>query len=291
MSGRTPTRPLDAPCRFDHEHSHGSSRCYQGGCGCVPCRVGNTNRVADYRSRAGGVEVNRRRRAGVALANHVNSLRAEGMSVQVIADLAGVAYNVVENVSRNPQAVIRDVSRDALKGVTVEMWKPHLMPAKQIPNVGVRRRMQALMFMGYHGAELMGRLGKDRKYVTRMVNSEWVFQATHDAVRALYDELWDKPAPESYGGRRAAVRARREGWVGPLGWDDESIDDPAAEPSTGEPVSTGEALLEDVSFLLESGESPEGVAVILNRKLGSIGRLAERHGRRDIARRFYGRAA
>ena len=287
MSGQKPTRPVTQTCRFDHQHRHGSARCYQGGCGCVPCRDGNTMRVTDYRARKKTEDVDARVPAGIDLANHVNELRAAGLPIAAIADLAGVAYNVVENVSKSPTARVRIVSRDALWGVTADMYKRPRMPRKQIPNVGVSRRLKALMYMGYHGADLMRRMGMDERYITRLVNSEWVYQSTFEKVADLYDELWCVPAPDTYGGRRAAARARREGWVGPLGWDEETIDDPAAEPATTREVRpNGAELLSEVAHLLEAGESPEHVANILGRKLSTITRLADRHGEKTIASAF-----
>lgn len=91
----------------------------------------------------------------------------------------------------------------------------------------------------------MRRLGKHERYAHRLTTTDVVFAETRDAVRALFDSLWDMPAPsrnpaEHYTARRARNHAARNGWVGPLSWDDDTIDDPNAAPNiegelSGEP--------------------------------------------------------
>ena len=103
---------------------------------------------------------------------------------------------------------------------------------------GTRRRLQALTFNGWSLTALAGRYGCTLKAVRKMLAYERVSVATAAAVRALYDELWDEPPPEGTPfERRAATMARRyareRGWVPPLAWDDDEIDDPAAVPVPG----------------------------------------------------------
>jgi len=62
-------------------------------------------------------------------------------------------------------------------------------------------------------------------------NNATIRRATADNVRRVYDELWDKPGPS----RISAQRAAKRGWVPPLAWDDDTIDDPAAVADLGEP--------------------------------------------------------
>jgi hypothetical protein len=53
---------------------------------------------------------------------------------------------------------------------------------------------------------------------------------------------------------RAKGIARKYGWVSPLAWDDDNIDDPAATPNLGEPSPRGSSpLLENADWLLAAG--------------------------------------
>ena len=86
------------------------------------------------------------------------------------------------------------------------------------PPHGVRRRLQALMRRGWSLAELGRRLGRSKSSMTALLTGvTYVQWATHAAVAALYDELWDQePDRSTRDARRAATRAQRhaerEGW-------------------------------------------------------------------------------
>ena len=104
---------------------------------------------------------------------------------------------------------------------------------------GTRRRIQALMRCGWSMSLLATRLGQPRQVLRAKLHVRGrVTPATAAAVRALYDELWDRPPPAGTRfERRAATMARRyateRGWVPPLAWDEDAIDDPAAVPADG----------------------------------------------------------
>lgn len=58
-----------------------------------------------------------------------------------------------------------------------------------------------------------------------------VLPRTAALIARVYDELWDLP-PDGTANSISKIRrwAERNGWVGPLCWDDDRIDDPDAEP-------------------------------------------------------------
>lgn len=114
---------------------------------------------------------------------------------------------------------------------------------KSIPNVGARRRIEALQTLGWSMRDLSRKLGKhpDRLSVS-LKNYDGISPANHAAVAALYDQLWDTPAPQRTKGERISARrtianAARHGYLPPLVWDDDEIDDPAAQPH--QPKDTG----------------------------------------------------
>ena len=103
---------------------------------------------------------------------------------------------------------------------------------------GTRRRVQALTFGGWSLTKLAARLGWSRQVLQHKMGAAHVSAASAAKVRALYDELWDQaPAEGTKDEKRAAAMARRyardHGFVPPLAWDDDDIDDPAAVPVPG----------------------------------------------------------
>ena len=104
---------------------------------------------------------------------------------------------------------------------------------------GTRRRIQALMRCGWSVSLLAARLGQPRQVLRAKLHVRGrVTPATAAAVRALYDDLWDRPPPEGTRfERRAATMARRyaaeRGWPPPCAWDEPAIDDPAASSADG----------------------------------------------------------
>jgi hypothetical protein len=162
---------------------------------------------------------------------------------------------------------------------------------------GTRRRLQALMRCGYSLPLLAGRLGCSRQELRLKLHERGsVTAATARAVAALYDELWDRPPPESSHYEKVAASrtrnyARNRGYPLPLAWDDDTIDDPAAQPAPGWERSHRRVrgtLTEDAAWLLGGGEAPVHVAG----RLGVREATLERELTRERARqKEAGRAA
>lgn len=156
---------------------------------------------------------------------------------------------------------------------------------------GTRRRIQALAWLGWSLARLSARLGGDESHARKILGSSWVTAATERAVRELYDELWDQAPPEDgpYD-RRAASRARNyaraRGWVPPLAWDDDEIDDPAGRPADG--WQRGErrgwgVLAEEAAELAGQGDHPEMIAARLAASVKTVERTLARGAAREAA--------
>lgn len=105
---------------------------------------------------------------------------------------------------------------------------------------GVARRLQALAALGWTSKDLGPLLGVSDARVQHLTNMKYpkAHPDTIDAVRALYDRLsMTVPVDRKTTGRGGAAvhdRQRRaaaaKGYLPPLAWDDESIDDPHALP-------------------------------------------------------------
>lgn len=98
---------------------------------------------------------------------------------------------------------------------------------------GVRRRLQALAVMGYNFKELGKRYGRDGTVLANLANQkdkQTVYAQTAEKIIAIYDELAMIPPGDDWLHRRTATQARNRGYLPPLAWEDETIDNPYALP-------------------------------------------------------------
>jgi DNA-binding CsgD family transcriptional regulator len=142
-----------------------------------------------------------------------------------------------------------------------------------IDATGTRRRVQALVRIGWPMKELAGRLGVSFQNVYDYTTRDKVRRSTAAKVAGLYDELSMLPGPST----SAAKRALAKGWPPPLAFDDENLDDPAARPmhdlrghDPGRPVDTD--LQERVLVLTRAGLSAAEISV----RLGTNPRYVQR---------------
>jgi hypothetical protein len=152
-----------------------------------------------------------------------------------------------------------------------------------IDATGTRRRVRALVRIGWPLSHLATRLGVSVQNVCAYTHRVQVRQSTALKVAALYDELSMLPGPSS----SALIRARSKGWPPPLAWDDEDIDNPAARPAhnahgevEGRPR---DADLENrVLVLTRAGLSAAEIALRLNTNKRRVTRIRSR-ARKDAA--------
>jgi hypothetical protein len=98
-------------------------------------------------------------------------------------------------------------------------------PREYEPAIGTQRRLRALQAIGWPMAELARRL--EHRPSWNPTRRGRVTAATGEAVRELYDKLWDQLGPS------VPVRryAERQGWPPPMAWDDDhAIENPSAKP-------------------------------------------------------------
>jgi hypothetical protein len=104
-----------------------------------------------------------------------------------------------------------------------------------IDATGTQRRIRALQRMGWRFIDIDRALGRNPKAQNATIVHNIGTQArvhidTADAIATIYDRLSMTPGPSELLRKRAAAK----GWPAPLSWDDDTIDDPNAEPNTGE---------------------------------------------------------
>ncbi len=278
-------------------HEHGTRPAYVfDKCRCRPCR-----------DAAVAYEANRLRQvaygrwtpyvdAAPARA-HVLELMAAGMGWKRVADVAGVTRSIVSRLlygkaenGLKPQPRIRAERAEKILAVR---YSP--APTSKVDATGTHRRLQALGALGWSGARLAARLGLSRANYGAMMGTPRVTARRAADVVRLYDELWQTPPPEdTVRDRQAATRTRRHaaaaGWVPPLAWDDDTIDDPAARPAgvDGVQASRRDRLIADVEELLADGATVAAACERLGRKRAALSRSLQRAGRHDLWRRLTG---
>lgn len=104
---------------------------------------------------------------------------------------------------------------------------------------GTRRRLQALSCLGWTFETVADDFGVSRTSVQQWAANPRVYRRTAARIARFYALHSDTAGPSP----RAAARARTAGWVPPIAWDDDSIDDPAAQPYAGESASLDEVAV------------------------------------------------
>ena len=167
----------------------------------------------------------------------------------------------------------RDGCRSAAAILAEDRYRRGLDP-KSAPMVGVRRRLQALAVLGWPADELGRRIDRTGNNVKqlRSNNRDRCRYSTWERVARLYDELSDREGPSLV----TAQRARRNGWLPPIQWDDDVLDDPEGRPGhrrRPQPVELTGDRHTDVLTLTDADWTAADIAA----HLGVTERYVERH--------------
>lgn len=198
---------------------------------------------------------------------HIQSLRDFGISVRALGNMLGrdgaiLAPIVYPNHARYSAQITAKMEASIL---ALRFDLDAIRDGALVLNVGTARRIEALACMGWSANLLAKRLGVGpgavRSY--RSTARSFVRVETARAIRDLYDELSMQQGPA----RKAADWARARGWLPPLVWDDDSIDDPDAEPAEMYKSRTGTAEhVEDVEWVLT--HNPHATLLQVAERLG-----------------------
>ena len=165
---------------------------------------------------------------------HLRTLM-RSMRLVDIAQASGVPESSLQTVLYTSRSYCLTSTARAVLAVPVPA--PHEVGARYVDATGTRRRLQALMRIGWPQRILAARLGRSIQAVSFLLQQPVVTRRTRDDVRALYRELAGQLGPSRTGQRATAVRAAARGFLGPAAWNDDTIDDPAALPTVdGEPA-------------------------------------------------------
>lgn len=288
------------PCLHAHaNHQHGHYATYTlDYCRCPPCSKAATEYERKrVRRHAYGRFDNEWVDAQPARA-HVRQLMAAGLGLKRIVRLSGYSQGamtkLIYGVDGPPTKRIRAEHAQAILAIRATI--DTLADAAIIDGTGTRRRVQALIALGWSQTKLAKRIGWTTRNFGYLANGERPVQVkTAKAVRDLYDELWDVEPPHATSGDKGAYHrslhyAAQRGWVPPMGWDDDTIDDPQATPDLGHDETSNrgrpiEHVIEDLEWLLE--HDPLATAQHLAHRLGfrdanGIQVALRRAGRTDL---------
>lgn len=212
---------------------HGSEARYQGCKSRPPCRC---RTCVDGWTRAGQVRLLNKlagRPASVPagpVTAHLNELYAANMTPQQIANASGVNVSTVRGHAAGKFPRIHRTKADKLLAV-----RPGVKPAQGwVSPLGAIRRCRALYSLG-HGARAIAGAHPDLQlrtveYLVRG-DRQHITADLHNTIRGTYRTLSQVPGTS----QQAKQRAAKEGWPGPLSWDD--IDDPREQPDTSDELA------------------------------------------------------
>lgn len=272
-------RPADHP-RPDHtctRHTAGARACYvRHACRCRACTTTYSNWQARHQA---GLTT----RIPIATVHtHLERLRATGMTDTDIATAARIPESTLRTIRRGG---VRSVNRDTARAILATTTG--VSRRGYVDSTGSARRLQALSAIGWDSAMVADHIGvtPSRVRAIRAHERPEIHATTRNMISAAYDELSMTLPPDSMWVTRSRTWASRHGWPPPLAWDDDTIDDPEAKPQCGATVTWG-ATVEDVTFLIETGETLVAIAHRLGLTVDSIYSALHRHHRQDLIQRL-----
>lgn len=300
------------PCTHKRTtHVHGTHACYVlDRCRCHPCSAANTAYERDrIRQQAYG-RWNNMVDAEPAR-EHVRALQAQGMGLkQIVAATNGefsqgamtrLMYGRNKSETNRQDGPSRRIAKDHAEALLAVHATLHtLAGGAKIDGTGTRRRLQALVCLGWSQSRLAVELGYSQRNFNHLVQGKrGVTVRNAIATRNLYDRLWNV-APvavrrgELAGINRSKRYAAQHGWAPPLAWDDDQIDDPKARPhaSSRVPITNrldADAMADNVRFLLQ--QDPWATSKQIAHRLGyrtneAVLTALRRAGHSDLIEQF-----
>jgi lambda repressor-like predicted transcriptional regulator len=213
---------------------------------------------------------------------HIERLNAGGMSYGSIASAAGLSRSTITKIVRQGQPKVTQRVATALLAVRGPIYDG-ADPEDEtfVPRTGAVRRIQALLAIGWTHQLMSKRMDQGGNWTANFVHQkgQWVTRRNHLRVVALYDALWNIPGPSAATRRRAA----RKGYLPPLAWDDDSIDDPAAwgnvtvENDTFDEVMVERLMAAFPKTIWREARATREDRLEAARRLDTIGRRAVAH--------------
>jgi hypothetical protein len=155
---------------------------------------------------------------------HLDALRGLGWTWDQIATAAGLSTYVPHHAGTGRGRWVRVESVAAILAVPLTPVDSR----RGVDSCGIRRRVQALAWMGWPAAEVARRVGTTRSALaTLMLPTRRPSVALHRRVATVYEQLCTLPGPSAV----TAGRAHGLGHAPPLAWDEDTIDQPTTRPA------------------------------------------------------------
>lgn len=254
-------------------HQHGTRDAYVLDiCRCGECRQANA-------------AVERERRREIAYGRwqpfvdaeptrqHLRALSERGIGLRRAAQLSGVPYTtlaqLVHGASSTGSRPSRQIRQDTASNV-LALSLDGVTPAAgaRVEATGTRRRIHALVAIGWTIKAIADLLGRDVASVRHTLRRDSVTAATAAATAELYERLWDSLPDESTPPRRTAAAkartmARRNGWLPAMAWDDID-DDPQPDPAAPtEPAATEDDQSDELDIDIVMDRVAAGIPIQL----------------------------
>lgn len=172
--------------------------------------------------------------------DHVNRIRAAGMPVRALEKHFGLCAHYLDHLlwgsqeGGGPSEKFHTETAELLLAYWPKL--DNFPDAARIDPTGTRRRLQALQVRGFNLVAIARKAGIPSRYFQKAVISEKVTARIARAVRDVYGAWWNADpcdqGVKEWVADRTRRAAQRQGWDGPLAWDDDTIDDPQAVPQT-----------------------------------------------------------
>lgn len=222
--------------KADADFKHGYSGYKRHGCRCYTCGYANAQ-YYEARERAIAYGNWQPYVDAAPVREHLRNLMNAGIGWRRIAELSGASANTIKNLlygrgTARPAVAERIRPETAERILAVQPSTDALCDMTNMDATGFRRRIQALVAVGYPQAYIAQRLNIRQSNLR--ADAKQVTAARHRCVVALYDELSGRSPIElgvsENSANRARIYAQRHRWAPPAAWDDDRLDDPQHRP-------------------------------------------------------------
>ncbi len=219
---------------------HGTVAGRVAGCDCFHCRAAvsrwRTNRAHHIKQGTWQPWAD-----AEPVRQHLKTLSDYGIGWEQVVALTGLPSANVSRIlyrSGDRPPLTRISTKTADRILAVQPCFDNLADSAIVDHIGAVRRLRALVAIGWPMATLGGMLPVHPHTVRLLARNGG--SCTVKLVRAvidLYSRMCMTLPPPTMATRRARNMAAQWGWAPPLAWDDDTIDDPDAEPVTADPAA------------------------------------------------------
>jgi plasmid maintenance system antidote protein VapI len=206
-------------------HQHGTAIAYtHDACRCPQCTEAHRQNAAHTRKQKAYGRYTQHHRNPDKARQHIQNLKQAGMSYNQQAKLTGLTVDTIKRIARNQPRTITHTTEARILQLNPGQANPE---TTYINPTGTARRIQALTTQGWDQHTLARELGIPHPQLTHILHyNRRVTQALANQARDLYDQLWNQTPPLTPASKMARTAARKNGWLPPMCWDDELLDDP-----------------------------------------------------------------